>query len=223
MPPAQPAGEAAPADGALPARSLQRGADRPSVSTCTCRSARSAAGTATSTPIRPPTRDCAGCLSGDVCRRRRSPRSGWRGGCSGTPTCRSRRCFRWRYADAAAAGGPGEHRRGDRQEFGLCAGRGGDDRVQPRQRRADDLVELRAGGFNRISSACSPRAARTGHARPDARSRPGAGGGRVGARGRLRAAESRPDLRHAGGVAGRLAGQRRVGAGAAPGPRRRTR
>ena len=67
-----------------------------------------------------------------------------------------------------------------------------------------DLAELREGGIDRISFGMQSDVPRILAVLTAPTTRAGAGGGRVGARGRLRAGQPGPDLRHAGGVAGRL-------------------
>ena len=116
--------------------------------------------------------------------------------------------------------GPGRDPGGDRRRFGLAADAEVTTEANPDSVTAGASAELRDGGFNRVSfgmQSAVPSGA--GRARPHARPRPGAAGGRLGARGGLRAGQPGPDLRHAGGVARRLADLGRRGAGLRAGPR----
>ena len=190
-------------------------------STCTCRSARCAAATATSTPTQPRTSAARPTPAAPPARRTPRPpstRSGLPAGARDVDRpCR--RSFRRRYADAAGAGRAGLGAGRDRRGVRARARRRGDDRGQPGQR-----------------GAVGPRGAAPGRLRPDllrhAVRRPhvlatldrthdlrGAGRRRLGALGRLRPGQPGPDLRHAGGVAGRLGGLGRR----RPGPRARPR
>ena len=211
-PPRLPDGDPAPADGSLPASALApaRGARR-SASTCTCRSARCAAATATSTPT--PADELGGVPArpGRRTPTRRSPRSGSPRRCWATATCRSRRC------SSAAARRPCCRRptssgcsRAVDDEFGLGRRRRGDHRGEPGQRRRRaSWRELRDGGFTRISFGMQSAVPHVlAAARPHPRPGAGAAGGAVGPGGRVRAGQPRPHLRHAGGVARRLAAGR---------------
>ena len=114
------------------------------------------------------------------------------------------RLLRRRYADPAGACGPRRGRsRAIDDEFGLADGRRGDHRGEPRQRRrvrTSSRCARRASTGSR--SACSRRSTTCSHVL-DRTHDPAAGPGRrrLGAGGRLRAGQPRPDLRHAGGVA----------------------
>ncbi len=84
---------------------------------------------------------------------------------------------------------------------------------------AASLERLREVGINRVSFGMQSQVPHVlDGPRPHPRPATGARGGRVGTRRRLRAGQPRPDLRHAGGVAGRLdhLGRRRGGVRARP-------
>ncbi len=104
-------------------------------------------------------------------------------------------------------------------EFGLAPGAEVTTEANPDSVTKADLVALREAGFNRISFGMQSAVDHV-LTRPRPHPRPGPGARRrgVGARGRLRAGQPRPDLRHAGGVAGRLGGlaRRRAGLRARP-------
>ena len=121
--------------------------------------------------------------------------------------CRGRDgVLRWRHADAAAVGRPRPHPRRDRVDVRARRRCRGHDRGQPGQRHARIARELREGGFTRISygvQSAVPHVLATLDRTHDPARR--AAGGALGAGGRVRAGQPRPDLRHAGGVDGRLA------------------
>ena len=179
-------------------------------STCTCRSARCAAATATSTPTPPRS-------SGDVPRRLAGDvrRGGDRRDPAGPPGARRRRpagrhgLLRRRHADAAAARRPGARSSAAIDaEFGLAPGAEVTTESNPDSVDAGDLERAARGRLHPdLASACSRRSPHVlrdagPHPRPAAGA---AGRSRWARRGRLRAGQPRPDLRHAGGVARRLA------------------
>ena len=113
----------APPDGRLPTAALAESAGRRSACTSTCRSARCAAATATSTPTRRSSSGRAGCLAGDVRRRRRSSEVRLARRVLGDRDLPVRHgVLRRRDADPAAARRPRRRaRRGSATEFGLAA------------------------------------------------------------------------------------------------------
>ena len=159
MPSALPAGDPRPADGSLPESALRdaRGSGR-SGSTCTCRSARCGAATATSTPT-PPTSSAAGRVAGDV-RRGRDRRDP-----AGPPGARRRRPAGRRRSSSAAARRPC-CRRGDLArvlaaiggEFGLAADAEVTTEANPDSVTPADLdAAARRPASTGSRSACSPR------------------------------------------------------------------
>ena len=128
-------------------------------------------------------------------------------GCSATPTCRCDTVF---FGGGTPTLLPPADLTGSsprsRDEFGLADGAEVTTEANPDSVTADDLARLRAGGFNRISfgmQSAVPHVLRCSTA-PTTR----AGARRScewARRGRVRAGQPRPDLRHAGGVARRLA------------------
>ena len=225
MPSALPEGEPAPADGSLPASRRWPGVgERPfgvyvHVPFCTVRCGYCDFNTYTS-----PTRDGhrrAGRLPDDVRRGR------GRGGPAGAAGARRPRragrdgLLRRRHADPAQPGRPrvGAGARSTR-EFGLAPGAEVTTEANPDSVTKADLVALREAGFTRISFGMQSAVDhvltvldRTHDPAAGARRR------RLGAGGRLRAGQPGPDLRHAGGVAGRLGGLARRGAGLRARPR----
>ncbi len=212
MPSVLPEGDPAPADGSLPAAALA-GLGRTAVraSTCTCRSARCGAATATSTPTPRPSSvgpGCARSLAGDVRRRgdRRDPARPLR--CSGAADVPVGTVF-------FGGGTPTLLPPDDLvrilaaidAEFGLADDAEVTTESNPDSVDRDALAALREGGFNRISfgmQSAVPHVLAVLDRTHDPR--PGAAGGGLGAGGRLRAGQPRPDLRHAGGVARRTGG-----------------
>ena len=132
-----PDGDVAPRDGTLPESALEGVGSARSASTCTCRSARSAAATATSTPTPPqelgdaPGASRATYAEAAIAELRLARRvlgDARRAGLHGV--------LRRGYADAAAARRDlAAIARGGRRRVRAGAGRRGDHRVQPRQRR----------------------------------------------------------------------------------------
>ena len=225
MPSTLPDGDPAPADGALPAAALARRGERPRGSTCTCRSARCGAATATSTPTRPPSSAAPDAAPGasretyaEAARRRGPPRPAGAG--RRRPPGRHG-VLRRRHADAAGA-------RGDllsvlgaiEGEFGLADGAEVTTESNPDSVGPADLGDA-AGGRHQpdLVRHAVRRPARAVGAGPDPRPRPGAARGRLGPGGRLRAGQPGPDLRHAGGVPRRLAAVARTRTRLRAGPR----
>ena len=208
MPSQLPDGDAGPAaTGRCRSRRWRGSGSGRSASTCTCRSAPSAAATATSTPTPRRSSGTPRARRGRRTPRRRSPSSGWPGGCWATGTCRCppsssaevrRPCCRprtWRRCSR-----PSTPSSGSPPDAEVTT------ESNPDSVDADDLARLREAGFTRISfgmQSAVPHVLAMLDRTHDPRA--GAGGGRVGARRRLRAGQPGPDLRHAGGVAGRLA------------------
>ena len=209
MPSVLPDGEPAPADGSLPRSALEGLGTRPfgfyvHVPFCTVRCGYCDFNTYTADRAR----RRPGASPGDVRRRgdRRDPAAP--AGCSATPTCRSRR------SSSAAARRPCCRPR----DLARIVARDRR-RVRPRRRAprspprptrtastAADLARLRDGGFNRVSFGMQSAVPHV-LARPRPHPRPA----RVpqvvrwAREAGLRAGQPRPDLRHAGGVARRLA------------------
>ena len=177
-----------------------------SASTCTCRSARCAAGTATSTPTRRPS--WAAARASTRTRTRRCGRSRWP---RRADACRRRpvqhRLRRRRHPDGPVGRRTSSRMLGGvRDAWGLAAGRRGHHRGQPRLGdAASRSPRWPAPGSRGSRSGCSPPCRtcwRTLDRTHDPRRIPDvvrwardAGPGRV----------ARPHLRHAGGVARRLA------------------
>ena len=138
-----PDGVPAPADGALPSLPGASSAATRSGSTCTCRSVRRAAATATSPRTRPRS-------WGRASPRPRTPTprcwsSGWPGTCWRPRAAGGNRVLRRRYADAAAGRAPRLGAARDRRPVRAGAGRGGDHRGQPGVRHAR-VPRTAAGG-----------------------------------------------------------------------------
>ena len=125
------------------------------------------------------------------------------------------RLLRRRHADPAAARPTWRAAARRARRARAAPGRRGHDRGQPRQRRRASRCATARGRLHPgVASACSRRC-RTCWPRSTARTtRSGCRrSSQLGARGRLRGRQPGPDLRHAGGVAGRLADQPRGRAG----------
>ena len=191
-----------------------------SASTCTCRSAPSGAATATSTPTRRPS-------SAAAARRRRTP--GTRSPRWSTPP-RSLgpdrpagldRVLRRRHPDPAAGRRPGPDPRRDRATpSGWRPGAEVTTEANPDSVTPEGLAALREAGFTRVSfgmQSAVPHVLQVLERTHDPANV--APRSRLGAGGRLRAGEPRPDLRHAGGVGRGLADLGRGGPGLRAGPR----
>ena len=211
MPSALPDGDPAPSDGALPQASLQALGRRPfgiylHVPFCSVRCGYCDFNTYTLTEL-----GVDGASAAHLRRRRACASWTSRPTCSATAPHRSTRC--------SSAGAlprccrPADLVRmlaGIRDRFGLAAGRRGDHRGQPRLGDARGARGARRGGLHPgVARHAVGGAARA--ADPRAHPRPGATSQRAvaGARAAGLAGQPRPHLRHAGGVARRLADQPR--------------
>ena len=192
-----------PADGTCPATALRRApVSGRSASTCTCRSARCGAATATSTPTPRPSSGGGG-VAGGVRRARgrrgrdgsraRWVRTGPRSRPSSSAAARRRCSPRGDLARILAA---------IDTELGLAPGAEVTTEANPDSVTPESLAALREGGFNRISfgmQSAVPHVLQVLERTHDPARVPQVVA--LGARGRLRAGEPRPDLRDAGGVA----------------------
>ena len=166
-------------------------------STCTCRSARRAAGTAISIRTCPasaaPSRPAA---TSPPC----SPRSTSRRGCSRAAGARVDTVFFGGGTPTLLpAGDLARILRRIEERFGLRARRRGHHRGQPRVGRSPQAGGAARGRLHPpLAGDAERRAARAGDPRPRALARPPAAGRRRGARRGLRAGQPRPDLRHPG-------------------------
>ena len=152
----------------------------------------------------------------------RSPRSSTPAACLGAgPPAGLDRVLRRRHAHAAAGRRPGAHPRcRDARRSGSLPDAEVTTEANPDSVTPESLAALRAAGFTRVSfgmQSAVPHVLRVLERTHDPASV--AAGGRLGARGRVRAGEPGPDLRDAGGVDRRLAGLGRGGPGLRAGPR----
>ena len=210
---ALPLGEPAPADGSLPASAAdRRRTTARSASTCTCRSAACAAATATSTPTPPD--ELRGARQDDYADHAARARSDVAAACSRHPACRSGRPSTVFFGGGTPTLLPAERprahaRRASATTFGIAPGaevtiEANPDTVTPTTVAASS----RQPGSRGSRSACS-RPCRTCSRRSTARTIPNARPAVVGwARDAGPRRQPRPHLRHAGGVARRLAAHR---------------
>ena len=182
-----------------------------SASISTCRSARPAAGTATSTPTRPP--NWAARIPTVWLVARAAPSWSWRRTLLGVAVPRCETVFVG-GGTPSLLGGAGLAAVLDavREHFVLARGAEVTTEANPESTSPELFAQLRDAGYTRVSLGMqSVGPARAGHAGPGAFAGSGARRGPRGPRGRVRTRQHRPHLRHAGGVRRRPAplGRRR--------------